>query len=583
MSQVSARKGVFWRALASANDSSFVGALLVRPTIDTPAEIALLADQLARHHSRDEQAPLRITDEVRRELTNLLARWVDVVLASADADREDFTKVARAIGRVASPELTPPLRRLLDEDLARWRTSREAQSAGLETHALERSDVHTSGTLHYGNAFAAIGDDTVADLMITYLRDVGLCGFGIDAAHALKQIWKGRRSLVGGDSEANSPFSSLRQRVIARRPDNIEPPGLYAEAILAVVDDLVKSPSAESQRHALRLAAMAFTMPYGDRTATIPALLHLPQPPAAKHGLLKVLAEAGETVPGDLVFDGIHSFLDEAKTKPWMLSDQNGWELNEWLELLPFSDRATETLDALELLPRRREPWHTRSVLSALGRSPLAAADQILERLARNDARYLDDHAWFAALALRGSSYAARVLLEFISEGTFGSRKENADPLSLARKLAVGMTEDETVRRGVYERYERDPCGTAGSVLEYAIAEAPDDDGILLLIRAYAAQGRRKLDALEPAIRHLAVGLRPSETFQGAEEQFSIDIAALRRRLFALFLRGDAEAQLAGDCLTLIDDLRDEYGSAESEPRHPDITADRPWPTVMET
>ena len=489
--------------------------------------------------------------------------------------------MARAIGRVASPELTAPLRRLLDEDLARWRASGEAQSASLEMRALERSDAHISWTLPYGNAFAAIGDDTVTHLMIAYLRDVGFSGFGVDAAHALKQIWKRRRSLVGGDSEANSPFSFRRQRVIARGPDNIEPPEPYAEAILAVVDDLVTSPSAKSQRHALRLAAVAFTMPYGDRTATIRALLHLPQPPAAKRGLLKVLAEAGETVPGDLIFDGIHWFLNEAKTKPWMLSDGNGWELNEWLELLPFSDRATETIDALELLPRRREPWHTRGVLSALGRSPLAAADPILERLARNDARYLDEHDWFAALALRGSSYAARVLLEFISDGTFVDHKTNADPRSLARKLAIGMTEDETVRCGVYERYERDPSGPAGRVLEYAIAEAPDDDGILLLIRSYAAQGRRTLDALEPAIRHLAVGLRPSEMFQGAEEQFSIDIAALRHRLFALFLRGDADAQLAGDCLTLIDDLRDEHGWAESEPRHPDITADRPWPTVM--
>ena len=139
-----------------------------------------------------------------------------------------------------------------------------------------------------------------------------------------------------------------------------------------MVDDLVTSPSAESQRHALRLAAVAFTMPYGDGAATIRALLHLPQPAAAKRGLLKVLAEAGETVPGNLVFLGIHSSLEEAKTKPWMLSDHNGWEMNEWLELLPFSDRATETIDALELLPRRREPWQMHSVLSALGRSPLA-------------------------------------------------------------------------------------------------------------------------------------------------------------------------------------------------------------------
>ena len=192
----------FWRLsglIANANDSSFVGALLARPTIDTPVEIALLADQLARHHSRDEQAPLRITDEARRELTNLLVRWVDGLLASADADREDFANVARAIGRVASPELTAPLRRLLDEDLARWRASGEAQSASLEMRALERSDAHVSWTLPYGNAFAAIGDDTVTHLMISYLRDMGFCGFGVDAAHALKQIWKMRRSLVGGD------------------------------------------------------------------------------------------------------------------------------------------------------------------------------------------------------------------------------------------------------------------------------------------------------------------------------------------------------------------------------------------------
>ena len=47
-----------WRLselMVNASDSSFVDALLARPTIDTPAEIALLADQLARNHSHDEQ------------------------------------------------------------------------------------------------------------------------------------------------------------------------------------------------------------------------------------------------------------------------------------------------------------------------------------------------------------------------------------------------------------------------------------------------------------------------------------------------------------------------------------------------
>ena len=155
----------FWRlseVMANANDPSLVEALLARPSNDTATEIAVLADQLARHDSRDGGAPLRITNEGRRELTTLLVRRVEVLLASPDADSKAFADVARAVGRVASPELTSPLRRLLDEDLGRWRASREAQSAGLAGHALERSQAHATWTLQYRNAFAAIGDDTVA-------------------------------------------------------------------------------------------------------------------------------------------------------------------------------------------------------------------------------------------------------------------------------------------------------------------------------------------------------------------------------------------------------------------------------------
>ena len=573
----------YWRlvrVLANANDSSLVEALLARPSNDTPTEIALLADQLARHDSRTRGAPLRITNEGRRELTILLVRWVEVLVASADADSKAFANVARAVGRVASPELTSPLRRLLDEDLARWRASHEAQAGDLERHAPERAFVHATWALQYRNAFAAIGDDTVADLMIAYLRDVGFCGFGVDAAHVLRQIWKRRRSPAGDDSQADSAFAYRRQKVIARRPDNIEPVEPYAEAILAVVDELVASPNVESQLHALRLATVAFTMPYGDRTMTIGALLQLPHGPAVKRELLKVLAEAGEIVPGDLVLGGIRQLLEEARTKPWILSDQDGWELNEWLELLPFSDRVADTMNDTELLPQRRHPWQMRGVLLALGRTPLEAADQVLERMAQQDARYLGEHDWWAALELRGSAYAARVLLGFISEGTLSGPNASADPLSLARKLGIGMTEDAAIRRGVYERYERDPAATFGRVLEYAIAEAPDDDGVLLLVRMYAGQGRRELGALVPAIRRLAIGERPSEAFLGARERFSVDISGLRRRLFTLFRRGDAEAQLAGDCLALIDGLRDEYGPPVTEPRHPDIAVERPWPTV---
>jgi hypothetical protein len=55
------------------------------------------------------------------------------------------------------------------------------------------------------------------------------------------------------------------------------------------------------------------------------------------------------------------------------------------------------------------------------------------------------------------------------------------------------------------------------------------------------------------------------------------DHAALNRPFGSLL---DAEAAVAGACLTAIDELRDEYGPAGLEPRHPNIKTGRPWPVV---
>jgi hypothetical protein len=42
----------------------------------------------------------------------------------------------------------------------------------------------------------------------------------------------------------------------------------------------------------------------------------------------------------------------------------------------------------------------------------------------------------------------------------------------------------------------------------------------------------------------------------------------------------DTEKRLAVDCLRAIDEIRDDYGQVDSEPRHPDITTGVPWPIL---
>ncbi|MEO5349732.1 MAG: hypothetical protein H7836_08810 [Magnetococcus sp. YQC-3] len=87
---------------------------------------------------------------------------------------------------------------------------------------------------------------------------------------------------------------------------------------------------------------------------------------------------------------------------------------------------------------------------------------------------------------------------------------------------------------------------------------------------------------LHHSISEVAFRKRPVDGTDGnSYELHRVDIADLRRRLFAMINGSQAEAELAGVCLTAIDALRDTYGCTYSEPRHPDIESGRPWPLAV--
>ena len=356
----------------------------------------------------------------------------------------------------------------------------------------------------------------------------------------------------------------------------------FAEAIIAVITGLIKPESgAEAHSHALQLAQIAFSMPYGNEKAIIDALLHLPRPIAEKQVFLMVLVLAGEVIRADAILDAIKTLLEEAKTQRWRL-DHNSPELEGWLMLLPFSDRPSSTLDAVRMLePNLRHPWRLRRLLSALGHAPSAVAERMLVTLSQIDVRFLNDNSWLAALDQRGTASSARALLNLICEGKFGEAKGGIDTL-ISRSLAHCMQTHPDLRGEVFQRFESLSAGQPKALLERAIADVADEDGVLTLARAYAALGKPFDGLLHTAIRHVAVGQRPSNDWVGANEVFSVPVPYLRKRLFEMVKDDSAESRLASACLTAIDELRDDYGPAGSEPRHPDIDSGRPWPLAAD-
>jgi hypothetical protein len=115
-------------------------------------------------------------------------------------------------------------------------------------------------------------------------------------------------------------------------------------------------------------------------------------------------------------------------------------------------------------------------------------------------------------------------------------------------------------------------------LIEDVLVESPDTRSILAIVRRYGSTGK-KIN-LYSAMEHVALERRPVSGSSNAYELHSVDIGDLRRQLFAMVTANGPDKALAMRALVTLDELRDEHGRPELEPRHPDINSGIPWPCI---
>jgi hypothetical protein len=281
-------------------------------------------------------------------------------------------------------------------------------------------------------------------------------------------------------------------------------------------------------------------------------------------------------ISADLVLQGVREWLDEAREKTWMYRE-GLWEIQGWLELLPFTDRPTATIEGVELvLSAFPYPQPMERVVSALGDAPDEGTERILAELMRRYPRLASQHDWVRTIVKRGSEAAGIMLMDITADGPGAS---GADSYWIGRELLALIQRRPNLRPELLRRYRAASGGNGQVVFEYAIAELGDAEAILTLVRSYAARGQAFDGLLENAIREAALSKEPAGGWPGAYELRPVPLPQLRKDLFALLQSTTANtASLAEHCLNAIDELRDEYGSSEFEPRHPDVESDLPWP-----
>lgn len=547
--------------------------MLDRQASGEPRVIGALAYLVAHHGSEDEdrKKPLPLAAGQIAPFISMVRGWVDAVIPLAESNPHLAAEAARAVGRMGRVELIPDLRRLLDADLARLQK---------ETQGIPRRSARMLYRNQYSDAFARIDSDAIVPVVSEYLENYE---FGFMAGVLLVEAHHRQANTAMWDPMKRWPdFSEVEAARERRRSTPTPPSSPTADRIFAAIERLARPESEErAQLLALQLGKLAISIPHGDRRQTIGKLLSLPQPIGVKQHLLAALVMDGEVISAGLVMQGVRSWIDERnKHKHWVIN-QHFWEVERWLELLPFSGHPETIVDAIaEVNAVIGRQYRMEGVITALSHTPGDVAERLLGQFARQNRWLANPYHWESAIIARGTASSALLLVDLAAEGVLGNGRGDVDIWSLSERLVPLVEAFHEVKSELVRRYQAGRGGQSGTLIEHIFAKLGDVDCFLALVQGYVWQNRRFDGHLDMAIRDIALKEEPVEGWSGAYEYQPVAIAKLRKDLFTMLNGTPQEAALAAACLSAIDQLRDEHGSVASEPRHPDIESGRPWPLL---
>jgi hypothetical protein len=142
--------------------------------------------------------------------------------------------------------------------------------------------------------------------------------------------------------------------------------------------------------------------------------------------------------------------------------------------------------------------------------------------------------------------------------------------------LAEYVQKFPELRVELRKRYDTANSGLMPSALEQVFAEVGQDIDLIAMIRKYAAN-KVYVSQMKRVVRANAVWREPVSERSNSFYVHPASVAKVIKELFEMLGKETKEAELAG-CLIAIDGIRDEYGIAADDTRHPDVMSERPWP-----
>ena len=553
--------------------ASLVAAVQARAASADNEEIVQLAEMFSRETYGDEKRARPFNVEGLAAIGVLAREWAERMLAAENEKRWRVATIATMMSHAPSVAHLPLLKRMLDDNLRRYRAFREKAIA---TGWKDREAVQEAQwpQMHeYQRAFLAINVPETAALMGEYLTDEY---FGELAAQVLLVQW-----IDANEPENNKKFQSgvNFSRVEARREALASDPtgtSVEAEAIFGAIETLIADGSSDAQvKLAVELGIVGARLPHGKHDAIIQKLISL-APRQARAALLLSQILSGEDIDIKLVADGIAETFEAAEKETWILTQSDASQLRDWLRLLPFATPVTDLPAIVRGMPdAQRHPRMLEEMVRGLSSSCSDDAEDVTFTLAEEDPRLYQNDRWRTTTFGFRTASATRRLVDLTVSGALDDKPYYE--WHWRRELGRLINEFSDVRTYVYDLLQDRPITKQLALLASAVAEDPGTDGVLMLLDFERRAERTFLT--QQSIKSAVTEYVPADDWQGAYNIVPVPAIELRRKLLALTNSGDKD-DYAARYLNLIDELRDAYGAPESELRHPDLESGRPWPIL---
>jgi NACHT C-terminal Alpha/Beta 2/NACHT domain len=523
---------------------------------------------------------LELPDELSDSFRDILRNW-SYILRNNDkgfGHRHELSEISMVLGRVGNEEDVYLVNELLQYDLD-YRNNLLQEWERNGRRGQRPNGMSMSYTNLYRRAFEAMPHKKVVETVTPHLNNPEFCK---EAAYIIRHAWFVENGLLSRDTNwsSNPDFSKVSENVKKLENQERPDPHPYINNVLNRIEELLPQQEDKKVKGMLfDLSPAIADTEYGNKVYVLETVIGLEG--LGKYACLMKLIQKGEKIGAAIIKPCCETIRQEWDEQHW--NQTNEWyRVAQWLELLALSDDPMQVMDLVKDLPTHMQQERTFDrVINGLRYSSSEDAEKTLLALAEAFPELEKNGDWLKAMYDQLTEASHKYFYKILWDPNKAKHHAKLgrgphDPfVNIIEKIIKANPE---IRKDFIEKFETPMARQLLNVMNSLLQRFKDDDEIIHASLLLLNNSANMLYGIEGYVTHREPIDESSNTFTVVPSSAT----GIRKRLLEMLASDLNRSIAAKHVLAAIDELRDEHGRPENEPRHPDLESDIPWPLVVQ-